>query len=80
MTFWDQHGQEVEISQADQKWLDDAYFTAQQMRLPVDSLRAALSYRVSTKGQVDHDDILQQAIPDAPQSPTASSLLSEPAS
>ena len=57
MTFWDQHGQEVEISQADQKWLDDAYFTTQQMRLPVDSPRAALSYRVSTKGQVDHDDI-----------------------
>ena len=46
MTFWDQHGQEVEISQADQKWLDDAYFTTQQMRLPVDSPRAALSYRV----------------------------------
>ena len=62
MTFWDQHGQEVEISQADQKWLDDAYFTAQQMRLPVDSLRAALSYRVSTKGQVDHDDIPMQKI------------------
>ena len=62
MTFWDQHGQEVEISQADQKWLDDAYFSAQQMRLPVDSLRAALSYRVSTKGQVDHDDIPMQKI------------------
>ena len=62
MTFWDQHGQEVEISQADQKWLDDAYFTAQQMRLPVDSPRAALSYRVSTKGQVDHDDIPMQKI------------------
>lgn len=51
MTFWDQHGQEVEISQADQKWLDDAYFTAQQMRLPVDLPRAALSYRVSTKAR-----------------------------
>ena len=62
MTFWDQHGQEVEISQADQKWLDDAYFTAQQMRLPVDLPRAALSYRVSTKGQVDHDDIPMQKI------------------
>lgn len=62
MTFWDQHGQEVEISQADQKWLDDAYFSAQQMRLPVDSPRAALSYSVSTKGQVDHDDIPMQKI------------------
>ena len=62
MTFGDQHGQEVEISQADQKWLDDAYFTAQQMRLPVDLPRAALSYRVSTKGQVDHDDIPMQKI------------------
>jgi len=43
MTFWDQHGQEVEISQADQKWLDDSYFMTQQMRLEVDAPRAALS-------------------------------------
>lgn len=62
MTFWDQHGQEVEISQADQKWLDDSYFMTQQMRLEVDAPRAALSYRVSTKGQVDHDDIPMQKI------------------
>ena len=62
MTFWDQHGQEVEISQADQKWLDDSYFMTQQMRLEVAAPRAALSYRVSTKGQVDHDDIPMQKI------------------
>jgi len=62
MTFWDQHGQEVEISQADQKWLDDSYFMTQQIRLEVDAPRAALSYRVSTKGQVDHDDIPMQKI------------------
>ena len=41
----------------DQMWLDDAYFTALQWRLPADAKRAALEYRVSTKGQVDHDDI-----------------------
>ena len=62
MTFWDQHGQEVEVSQADQKWLDDSYFMTQQMRLEVAAPRAALSYRVSTKGQVDHDDIPMQKI------------------
>ena len=62
MRFWDQHGQEVEISQADQKWLDDSYFITQQMRLEVDAPRADLSYRVSTKGQVDHDDIPMQKI------------------
>ena len=62
MTFWDQHGQEVEISQADQKWLNDSYFMTQQMRLEVAAPRAALSYRVSTKGQVDHDDIPMQKI------------------
>ena len=62
MTYTNQHGEQIEISQADQQWLDDAYFMALQCRLPVDAKRAALEYRVSTKGQVDHDDIPMQKI------------------
>ena len=62
MTYTNQHGEQIEISQADQQWLDDAYFTALQCRLPVDAKRAALEYRVSTTGQVDHDDIPMQKI------------------
>ena len=58
----DQNGQAVEISVADQMWLDDAYFKEKQLRLGTDALRAALAYRVSTKGQVDHDDIPMQKI------------------
>ena len=52
----------VEISVADQMWLDDAYFKEKQLRLGTDAPRAALAYRVSTKGQVDHDDIPMQKI------------------
>ena len=62
MTYTNQHGEQIEISQADQQWLDDAYFTALQCRLPADAKRAVLEYRVSTKGQVDHDDIPMQKI------------------
>ena len=62
MIYINQHGEQIEISQADQQWLDDAYFTALQCRLPADAKRAALAYRVSTKGQVDHDDIPMQKI------------------
>ena len=62
MTYTNQHGEQIEISQTDQQWLDDAYFTALQCRLPMDAKRAALEYRVSTKGQVDHDDIPMQKI------------------
>ena len=62
MIYTNQHGEQIEISQADQQWLDDAYFTALQCRLPADAKRAALAYRVSTKGQVDHDDIPMQKI------------------
>lgn len=62
MTYTNQHGEQIEISRADQQWLDDAYFTAMQCRLPADAKRAALEYRVSTKGQVDHDDIPMQKI------------------
>lgn len=58
----DQNGQAVEISVADQMWLDDAYFKEKQLRLGTDAARAALAYRVSTKGQVDHDDIPMQKI------------------
>lgn len=62
MTYTNQHGEQIEISQTDQQWLDDAYFMALQCHLPVDAKRAALEYRVSTKGQVDHDDIPMQKI------------------
>ena len=62
MTYTNQQGEQIEISQADQQWLDDAYFTALQCRLPMDAKRAALEYRISTKGQVDHDDIPMQKI------------------
>ena len=58
----DSNGQAIEISVADQMWLDDAYFKEKQMRLEPDAPRAALAYRVSTKGQVDHDDIPMQKI------------------
>ena len=43
-------------------WLDDAYFKGKQMHLEADAPRVALAYRVSTKGQVDHDDIPMQKI------------------
>lgn len=44
----DSNGQAIEISVADQMWLDDAYFKEKQMRLEPDAPRAALAYRVST--------------------------------
>lgn len=56
------NGQAIEISVADQMWLDDAYFKGKQMHLEADAPRVALAYRVSTKGQVDHDDIPMQKI------------------
>ena len=62
MIYINQHGEQIEISQSDQQWLDDPYFTTLQCRLPADAKRAALAYRVSTKGQVDHDDIPMQKI------------------
>lgn len=57
-----QGGSMVQISQSDEQWLDDSFFKGQQATLPVDAPRAALTYRVSTKGQVDHDDIPMQKI------------------
>jgi site-specific DNA recombinase len=62
MVYWDEQGNTVEISKADQLWLDDGYFKTQQAHLPPDAPRAALSYRVSTKRQVDHNDIPMQKI------------------
>lgn len=62
IVYWDEQGNTVEISKADQLWLDDGYFKTQQAHLPPDAPRAALSYRVSTKGQVDHNDIPMQKI------------------
>ena len=57
-----QRGSMDQISQSDEQWLDDAFFKGQQAALPIDAPRAALTYRVSTKGQVDHDDIPMQKI------------------
>ena len=52
----------VHLGPAASHWLDDGYFKTQQAHLPPDAPRAALSYRVSTKGQVDHNDIPMQKI------------------
>ena len=62
MYYIDDHGNPVRISEADQRWLNDSWFHTQQLKLPADAPRAALTYRVSTKGQVDHDDIPLQKI------------------
>ena len=63
MEFTDQNRMPVEIAQEDELWQNDAYFKSQQARLPIDAERAALTYRVSTKGQVDKsDDIPMQKI------------------
>ena len=62
MYYIDDHGNPVQISEADQRWLSDSWFHTQQLKLPTDAPRAALTYRVSTKGQVDHDDIPLQKI------------------
>lgn len=50
------------VTASDEKWLDDAFFNAQMAKLPSDAPRAGLAYRVSTKDQVDHDDIPMQKI------------------
>lgn len=62
MYYTDNQGNRVPISEADQRWLNDSWFHTQQLKLPTDAPRAALTYRVSTKGQVDHDDIPLQKI------------------
>lgn len=58
----DQNGQTVHITENDEQWLDDAFFRAEMDKLPDDAPRAILLYRVSTKNQVDHDDIPLQKI------------------
>ena len=56
-------GTVVEIAQDEQKWLDDDFLAKEQSKLPMGSPRAALTYRVSTKQQVDiSDDIPMQKI------------------
>lgn len=51
-----------EINKNDEIWLNDQFFAREMERLPPDAPRAGLAYRVSTKGQVDHDDIPMQKI------------------
>ena len=62
MEYMNPKGELVSISTADEKWLDDDYFEMQKLQLPADAPKAAASYRVSSKGQVDHDDIPMQKI------------------
>lgn len=62
MTYVNEHGATVEISKDDERWLDDNYFRMQQDLLAMDAPKVALAYRVSTKGQVDKDDIPMQKI------------------
>ncbi len=50
------------INISDENWLNDAFFNEQQAKLPHDAPKAALTYRVSTKDQVDHNDIPMQKI------------------
>ena len=50
------------IPPGDERWLDDVFFKNQQACLTADAPRAALTYRVSTKGQIDHEDIPMQKI------------------
>ena len=50
MYYTDNQGNRVPISEADQRWLNDSWFHTQQLKLPTDAPRAALTYRVSTKG------------------------------
>lgn len=51
-----------EINKNDEIWLNDQFFAREMEKLPEDAPRAGLAYRVSTKGQVDHDDIPMQKI------------------
>lgn len=62
MEFTNQYGEVVSIPASDEVWLDDEFFAKEMAKLPPDAPRAGLAYRVSTKGQVDHDDIPMQKI------------------
>ena len=60
--YTNQFGESVQISASDEIWLNDEFFAREMAKLPSDAPRAGLAYRVSTKGQVDHDDIPMQKI------------------
>lgn len=60
--YTNQFGESVQISASDEIWLNDEFFAREMAKLPPDAPRAGLAYRVSTKGQVDHDDIPMQKI------------------
>lgn len=62
MKYTNQFGESVQISASDEIWLNDEFFAREMAKLPSDAPRAGLAYRVSTKGQVDHDDIPMQKI------------------
>lgn len=60
--YTNQFGESVQISASDEIRLNDEFFAREMAKLPPDAPRAGLAYRVSTKGQVDHDDIPMQKI------------------
>lgn len=62
MDYTNQYGEVIAIPVADEVWLDDEFFAKEMAKLQPDAPRAGLAYRVSTKGQVDHDDIPMQKI------------------
>ena len=62
MDYINEYGKVIKIPVSDEVWLDDAFFEREMSKLPPDAPRAGLAYRVSTKGQVDHDDIPMQKI------------------
>lgn len=62
MDYTNQYGEVIAIPVADEVWLDDEFFAKEMAKLPPDAPRTGLAYRVSTKGQVDHDDIPMQKI------------------
>lgn len=62
MKYTNQFGETVSISSSDEVWLHDEFFAREMEKLPSDVPRAALAFRVSTKGQVDHNDIPMQKI------------------
>lgn len=60
--YTNQFGESVQISASDEIWINDEFFAREMAKLPPDAPRAGRAYRVSTKGQVDHDDIPMQKI------------------
>lgn len=62
MNYTNQFGEFVRIAASDEIWLNDEFLAREMAKLPPDAPRAGLAYRVSTKGQVDHDDIPMQKI------------------